>query len=54
MRELSSPLCGDASLTLLVDNHSTDQKRGDHKPEYNSIDIHSALLGIDHTRLWTD
>lgn len=47
-------LYGDSSLPLLVDNHSTDQKRGNHKPEYNRIDIHSALLATDHTRLWTD
>lgn len=54
MQNLSRRRCGDASLALLVDNHSADQKRGNHKPEYNSIDIHIALLVTDHTRLWID
>jgi len=49
--DLSSPLCEDGSLTLLVDNYSADQKRGNHKPEYNRVDVHSALLVTDHTRL---
>lgn len=54
MRDPSGPLYEGGSLALLIDNHSADQKRGNHKPEYNSIDIHSALLVTDHTRLWTD
>jgi hypothetical protein len=54
MRDPSGPLYEDGSLAFLVDNHSADKKRGNHKPEYNSVDIHSALLMTDHTRLWTD
>jgi hypothetical protein len=54
MRDLSGLLCSSSSLALLVNNHSADQKRCNHKPEYNSVDIHRALLMTDHTRLWTD
>jgi hypothetical protein len=54
IRDPSGPLYEDGSLAFLVDNHSADKKRGNHKPEYNSVDIHSALLMTDHTRLWTD
>lgn len=51
MWDLTGLLCRSGSLALLVDNHSADQKRGNHKPEYNSVDIHSALLSKNNKRL---